>query len=87
MKKRPDDEILENVYYRQFHQIEQLKPLLSLYIQDTVQKRESRDFTKLNKRWFRTSNRKTVNIISLLVKDNLKSPILALLQGKRAKEK
>ena len=35
MKKQPDEEILDNSNHRQLHQSEQLKPLLSLYIQDT----------------------------------------------------
>ena len=42
MKTQPDDEKMENCYHRQLQQSEQLKPLLSLYIQDTVQKGESR---------------------------------------------
>ena len=47
MKERPDDEILENLYYRQLQLSEQLKPLLSLYFQDTFQKGEPRDYTRL----------------------------------------
>ena len=35
MKKQLDEELLENVYYRQLQQSEQLKPLLSQSIQDT----------------------------------------------------
>ena len=35
--------------YRQLQQQEQLKPLLSLYIQDTVQKGASRDYKRLEK--------------------------------------
>ena len=38
MKKQIDKEILDNLCYRQMQQSEQVKPLLSLYIQDTVQK-------------------------------------------------
>ena len=47
IKKQPDAEILKNLNYRQLHQSEQLKPLLCLYIEDTVQKVESRDYTRL----------------------------------------
>ena len=36
MKKQPDEEILGNVLYRQLQESEQLNPLLSLYIRDTV---------------------------------------------------
>ena len=36
IKKQPDEEILENLCYHQLQQSEQLKPLLLLYIQDTV---------------------------------------------------
>ena len=38
MKKQPSEGILEKLFYREEQQSEQLKPLLSLYIQDTVQK-------------------------------------------------
>ena len=47
-KKQPDDEIQDNFNFRQLQQSTLLKPiLLSLYIQDTVQKDESRDYTRL----------------------------------------
>ena len=46
MKKQADDEILDDSFHRQLQQLEQLH-LLSLYIQDTVQKGESRDYTRL----------------------------------------
>ena len=36
MKKQPDEEILENLNYRQLQKSEQPKPLLSPYIQDTA---------------------------------------------------
>ena len=49
MQKQPDDEMLGILCYRQLEQSEQLKPLLSLYIQDTVQKGEFRDYTRLKK--------------------------------------
>ena len=39
MKEQTDEEILDNLYYRQFRQSEQQKPLLSLYEKDTVQKK------------------------------------------------
>ena len=39
MKKQPDGEILDKSCYRQLQQSEQLRPSLSLYIRDTVQKR------------------------------------------------
>ena len=79
MKKQTDDEKLENVYDRQLQQSEHVKPLLSLYIQDTVQKGASRDNTRLQKRVVRYLDQKVVRSISLPVKDYLKSPPLALL--------
>ena len=42
MKKQPDDDNLETFYHCQRRQSEQLQALLSLYIRDTVQKRDSR---------------------------------------------
>ena len=67
-----------------------LSPLPSLYIQDTVQKGDSRYYTKLRKRLAEIWIRKFVRSISPLVKYNLKSPRLALLQPRAslwAKEK
>ena len=52
MKKQHDEGILENLYYHQLHQSEQLNPLLSLYIQDIVRKSESRDYTRLKNIWW-----------------------------------
>ena len=49
MNKQTDEQILENLC--SFQQSQQLEPLLSLYIQDTVEKNESRDCTRLNKWW------------------------------------
>ena len=49
MKKQPDYEILKNLLYRQLQRLEQLKPLLSLYIQDAAQKGESPHITILKK--------------------------------------
>ena len=46
-KKQPDDEILDFFFCRPLQQSEQLKPLLSLYIQGTVQNGELRDSTRL----------------------------------------
>ena len=40
-KEQPDDENFGNLYYRQRQQSKQLKLLVSLYIQDTVQKKRS----------------------------------------------
>ena len=48
-KKQPDDDMLGHLCYRQLQLSEQLKPSLSLYIQDTVQKYEPRDYIRLNK--------------------------------------
>ena len=80
MKKQPGEEILEKLFYREDQQSEQLKPLLSLYIRDTVQKSESRDYTRL-KKWLSDTWKKIVRSVSLLVKDNLKKArLLALLQ-------
>ena len=67
MKKQPEDCILENMYYHQLQQSEQLNPLLSLYIQDIVQKGESRDYTRLEKIWWSdTWNSKIVRGASFL---------------------
>ena len=49
MNKEPDEEILDKTCYRQLQQSEQQKPLLSLHIQDTVQKGESRDLHRTYK--------------------------------------
>ena len=49
MKTQPDKKMLDNFGYRQLQQAEQLKPLLSLYIEDTIQKGDSRDYTRLKK--------------------------------------
>ena len=38
MKKKPDDEVLENLCYRQLDTADQFKQLLVLYIQNTVKK-------------------------------------------------
>ena len=46
MKTQPDEETPENGTYRQFQLSEQLQPLLSLYIQDTVRRGEWRDCTR-----------------------------------------
>ena len=67
MKKQTREEILDNLYYRQLQRSEQQKPLLSLYIQDTVQKRESRDQTRLTQ---------------MVCETQLENPPLALQQGK-----
>ena len=74
MKRQPDEEILNNVFYHQLQQSDQLKPLLSLYIQDTVQKVNRETTPDLKRRWSDTWNRKTVRSMSLLVQDNLKKP-------------
>ena len=80
MKKQSRDEMLETVYYRQHQQSEQLKHLLSVFIQDTVQKCESRYYTRLEVMVVRYVEQKIRRSISLLVKDNLKSPPLAVVQ-------
>ena len=74
MKKQPDGQILDNLNYRQLQQSEQLNPLLSLCIQDTVHKGESRDHTRLKDiLWSDTWSGKFARSMSLLVKDNFKS--------------
>ena len=60
--------------------------MLSLYIQDAVQKGESRGCTRLKNMAVRYLEQTIVRSISLLVKNNLKSPPLALLQP-RTKER
>ena len=47
MKKQLGDVILEVSSYRQLQQSEQVKPLLSPYIQDAVQKGEPKNYTRL----------------------------------------
>ena len=47
LKNEQDDEFMESLYRRQHQQSEKFKPLLSLYIQDAVQKGESRGYTRL----------------------------------------
>ena len=51
MKEKHDEESLDNLYHSQFQQSEHLKPLLSLYIQDTAQQDELRDYTDFEKLW------------------------------------
>ena len=48
-EKQPGDDIQEILCYRQLQQSVQLESLLSLYIQDTVQKSECRDCITLIK--------------------------------------
>ena len=36
-RKHPEDEILDNLYFRQLEKSEQLEQLYALYIQETVQ--------------------------------------------------
>ena len=57
MKKHTDEEMLF-FSCRQLQQSEQLKPLLSLYTQDTVQKGDSRDYTRLEEMLARYSEQK-----------------------------
>ena len=84
LKKQPYDEILYNLIDHQLQQSVQLKPLLSLlslYIQETVQNGESRDYTRLFFNGDPILGTDTfARNICLLVRDNLKSPPLALLQ-------
>ena len=44
MRKKPDDEALENLYFRQLDKAEQLKQLVVVYIQDAGQKLEAKSF-------------------------------------------
>ena len=80
MKKQPGEDILENIYYRQLQQSEQLKPSLSLYIQDTVQMVNRETTPDSQNGGPIPGTEKFVSSMSLLVKDDLKSPRLALLQ-------
>ena len=81
MKKQPDEEILDNLHCRQPQHSEHLKPLLSLYIQDIVQKGESRlQQTFLCKFAVQHLEQKNSQE-AFLAKDNLKSPPPALLQA------
>ena len=49
MQKQPDEELLENVYFRQLEKSDQFKQLVALYIQDTVRKSEPKSNTKLKR--------------------------------------
>ena len=89
LKKQPYDEILYNLIDHQLQQSLQLKPLLSLlslYIQETVQNGESRDYTRLFFNGDPILGTDTIaRNMCLLVKDNLKSPPLALLQPRASR--
>ena len=50
MRKHLDEETLENFYFRQPEQSEQLKHWVALYIQDTVQKAEPRSQSRIYER-------------------------------------
>ena len=50
MRKHLDEETLENLYFRKPEQSEQLKHLVALYIQDTVQKAEPRSWSRIHER-------------------------------------
>ena len=47
-KKQPEKGILDNLFYRQFQQLEHLKPLLSLFIPDRVHESESGGYSRLS---------------------------------------
>ena len=74
MKEQPGEEIQENNFYRQLQQSEQQEPLLSLYIQDTVQK-ENRETTRDQQMVVRCLGQNIVRSISLLVDGNLGNPV------------
>ena len=42
MRKKPDDEVLNNLCYRQLDKADQFKQLLALNVQDIVQKRNQK---------------------------------------------
>ena len=48
MTEKPDDEVLENLYFKQLDTAEQLKQLLAFHIQDIGQKTEPKNYTELN---------------------------------------
>ena len=81
MKNQPDEKNSgEFKNYRHFQLSEQLKPLLSLVTFKIVCNRLNSETTPDLKKWLSdTWSRKSVGSISLLVKDNLKSPPVALL--------
>ena len=74
MKKQRGEETRDKKYYRQQQHPEQIQSLLCLYSQDSVQKGESRDYSRLKRWWCGTSNTKIVRSISLPVEDNLLQP-------------
>ena len=45
----PDEDTMENVYKKQLHYTEDLKLLVALYLQDTVQRGEAASYSR--KRW------------------------------------
>ena len=47
MTNVPDEDILESVYKKQLHYSEELKPLMAVYFQDTVQKGERASYAQL----------------------------------------
>ena len=54
MTKVPDEDILEICYKKQLQFAEELKPLMALYQQDTVQKGEAASYSRLKEmaRWY-----------------------------------
>ena len=49
MQKQPCEELLDNVYFTQLEQSDQLKLLVTMYILDMVQKPEPKSYTKLKR--------------------------------------
>ena len=49
MQNQPDEELLDNLYFRQLEKSGQLKQLVALCIVDTVQRSEPRSYTKFTR--------------------------------------
>ena len=49
MQKQPDEELLGNLHCRQLDKPDQLKQLVALCMQDTVQTSEPKSYTKLKR--------------------------------------
>ena len=67
MTKENDDEVLEDFHFRQLDTAEQLKQLIALHIQDTVQEAEPKNYTKyvscLNYFFFKKKQKNTEETI------------------------
>ena len=59
MQKQPDEELLDNLYTRQLETSDQIRQLVAMYIQDTVQTSAPKSYTKLKSMVTRRLEQKT----------------------------